>query len=568
MQGLNELIPRLQVRNISKSYSGFLANNQVNLTIQPGEIHALLGENGAGKSTLMKIIYGVVRPESGEIFWQGKRVEITNPAKARSLGIGMVFQHFSLFETLSVTENIALALPPSQKWDLARVNRKIRVLSQEYGLDINPDSPVYTLSVGEKQRVEIIRCLCVATKLLILDEPTAVLTPQETEKLFLTLQQIASGGCSILFSSHKLQEVRSLCTHATILRNGEVVAECNPQAETIDSLARMMVGGDEGTRGRGDAGTRGYGGQGSRERGRGGERERENNQSPIPDPRSLIPVTPSPLIPTPLGEWGPRVPQRGPHLKRSPICFQVRDLCLESKHPLGISLQHMNLEVRSGEIVGIAGVAGNGQRELLAVLSGEVICPKADMIMLGEMPIGDCDVPKRRRLGLAYVPEERWGVGVVPNMSLLENALLTGYSQGLLRNGMIRQRKLKAWTSRICDAFNVKQAGLNSFAASLSGGNLQKFIIGREIQQNPTILIAAHPSWGVDVNATATIYQAFMEMRDMGAGVLVVSEDLDELLTLCDRIGVIYKGQLSPFVPIADISRDQIGRWMGGVGFV
>ncbi|WP_235148014.1 ATP-binding cassette domain-containing protein [Fischerella muscicola] len=257
-----------------------------------------------------------------------------------------------------------------------------------------------------------------------------------------------------------------------------------------------------------------------------------------------------------------------PHLPTSPICLQVRNLCLESKHPLGISLQHINLEVRSGEIVGIAGVAGNGQRELLAVLSGEVICPKADMIMLGEMPVGDCDVPKRRRLGLAYVPEERWGVGVVPNMTLLENALLTGYSQGLLRNGMIRQRKLKAWTSRICDAFNVKQAGLNSLAASLSGGNLQKFIVGREIQQNPTILIAAHPSWGVDVNATATIYQAFMEMRDIGAGVLVVSEDLDELLRLCDRIGVIYKGQLSPFVPIADISRDQIGCWMGGVSFV
>jgi simple sugar transport system ATP-binding protein len=521
MQGLNELIPRLQVRNITKYYSVFFANKQVNLTIQPGEIHALLGENGAGKSTLMKIIYGVVRPESGEIFWQGKRVDITNPAKARSLGIGMVFQHFCLFETLTVTENIALALPAGEKWNLAGVNRKIRVLSQEYGLDINPDSPVYTLSVGEKQRVEIIRCLCVATKLLILDEPTAVLTPQEIEKLFLTLQQIAAGGCSILFSSHKLQEVRSLCTHATILRNGEVIAECNPQVETIHSLARMMIGGDEG-----------------------------HGKYHTPATPHTPPTSPPPHLPT------------------SPICFQVRDLCLESKHPLGISLQHINLEVRTGEIVGIAGVAGNGQRELLAVLSGEVICPKADMIMLGEIPIGDCDVSQRRRLGLAYIPEERLGVGVVPDMTLLENALLTGYSQGLLRNGMIRQRKLKAWTRRICDAFNVKQVGLNSLAASLSGGNLQKFIVGREIQQNPTILIAAHPSWGVDVNATATIHQAFMEMRNMGAGVLVVSEDLDELLTLCDRIGVIYKGQLSPFMPIADISRDQIGRWMGGVSFV
>ncbi|MFB2769716.1 ABC transporter ATP-binding protein [Pelatocladus sp. BLCC-F211] len=508
----------------------------MNLTIQAGEIHALLGENGAGKSTLMKIIYGVVRPDRGEIFWQGQQININHPTKARSLGIGMVFQHFCLFETLTVTENIALALPPSEKWDLAAIKRKIRVLSQEYGLDINPDRPVHTLSVGEKQRVEIIRCLCVATKLLILDEPTAVLTPQETEKLFVTLRQIAASGCSILFSSHKLQEVRSLCTHATVLRNGEVVAECNPQAETTQSLAKMMVGDDERILGQGSRETR---------------ETKENNQSPIPDPRSPIPDPRSP-IPDP----------------QSPIYLQVRDLCLESKHSLGTALQHINLEVRSGEIVGIAGVAGNGQSELLAVLSGEVICPQADMIMLGEMPIGDCDVLKRRRLGLGYVPEERLGVGVVPNMNLLENALLTGYSQGLLRRGIIRQRKLKTWTNRICSAFNVKQAGLNSLAGSLSGGNLQKFIIGREIQQNPTILIAAHPSWGVDVNATATIHEAFIEMRDLGAGVLVISEDLDELLTLCDRIGVIYKGQISPFVGIADISREQIGRWMGGIGFV
>ncbi|TBR59869.1 ABC transporter [Westiellopsis prolifica IICB1] len=526
------MIPRLQVSNISKSYLGYIANKQVNLTIQPGEIHALLGENGAGKSTLMKIIYGVVRPDHGEIFWQGQQININHPTKARSLGIGMVFQHFCLFETLTVTENIALALPPKEKWDLTAIKRKIRVLSQEYGLDINPDRPVHTLSVGEKQRVEIIRCLCVATKLLILDEPTAVLTPQETENLFVTLRQITASGCSILFSSHKLQEVRSLCTHATVLRNGEVVAECNPQAETIQSLAKMMVGEDEIL------------GQGSRECLECGENYLTN------------------LFPLPVRVASPL------ENPRSPIYLQVRDLCLESKHSLGTTLQHINLEVHSGEIVGIAGVAGNGQSELIAALSGEIICPQADMIRLGEISIGDYDTLKRRRLGLGYVPEERLGVGVVPNMSLSENALLTGYSQGLVRRGIIRQRKLKTWTSRICSAFNVKQAGLNSLAGSLSGGNLQKFIIGREIQQNPTILIAAHPSWGVDVNATATIHEALIEIRDLGAGVLVISEDLDELLMLCDRIGVIYKGQLSPFVPIADISREQIGRWMGGIGFV
>lgn len=535
---------RLQARNISKSYLGCLANNQVNLTIQPGEIHALLGENGAGKSTLMKIIYGLVRPDRGEIYWEGQQVNITSPAQARLLGIGMVFQHFCLFETLTVTENIALALPPTEKWDLSRVARKIRVLSQEYGLDVNPDRPVHTLSVSEKQRIEIIRCLCVATKLLILDEPTAVLTPQEIEKLFATLRQIASGGCSILFSSHKLQEVQSLCSHATVLRNGAVVSECNPQTETPQSLARMMIGEDAYK----DTGTQGH-----------------SDRSRVSDHFSASGT----LRVTASSEASPR-PKLSTSSSQSlgSICLQVKDLCVESKHPFGVSLQHINFEIRSGEIVGIAGVAGNGQSELLAALSGEVICPKAEMILLREMPIGNCDILKRRRLGLGYVPEERLGVGVVPNLNLRENALLTAYSQGLLRHGIIRQRKLKAWTSRICNAFNVKQAGLDAIASSLSGGNLQKFIMGREIQQNHAVLIAAHPTWGVDVNATATIHEALMEMRNTGSGVLVISEDLDELLALCDRIGAIYKGQLSNFVPIADISREQIGRWMGGDGFV
>lgn len=505
---MNQLVPRLQVRNVSKSYANFLANNQVNLRIKPGEIHALLGENGAGKSTLMKIIYGVVRPDVGEVFWEGKQVNFNSPAQARSLGIGMVFQHFSLFETLTVTENIALALTKTEKWDLSRVDRKIRLLSQEYGLNINPDAGVHSLSVGEKQRVEIIRCLSQATKLLILDEPTAVLTPQEIEKLFATLRLIAASGCSILFSSHKLKEVQFLCDNATVLRNGEVVANCNPQAETPQSLAKMMIGGDV--------------------------QSSQVSQNKLP----------------------------------SPVCLQVRDLCLQSPHPYGTTLQQINLSVHTGEIVGIAGVAGNGQAELLAALSGEVICPKAEMIMLGEMAIAKYGVAQRRRLGLGYAPEERLGKGVVGSLSLLENALLTAYGQGLLgRGGIIRFRKLKAWTVRICQAFDVKQSGVNATASSLSGGNLQKFIMGREIQQNPAVLIAAHPSWGVDVKATASIHQALMEMRNAGASVLVFSEDLDQLFALCDRLGVMYKGQLSPFVEITKTTRDAIGRMMGGIGF-
>ena len=501
----NEQLARLKVTNISKSYSGSFANQNVSLTIQPGEIQALLGENGAGKSTLMKIIYGLVRPDAGQIEWEGQLINISSPEKARSLGIAMVFQHFSLFETLNVTENIALAQPKNQKWELARLAKKIRTLSQHYGLSVDPDRPIHTLSVGERQRVEIIRCLSQTTRLLILDEPTAVLTPQETEKLFITLRQIAQEGCSILFSSHKLQEVQSLCGSATVLRQGQVVARCNPQVETPASLARMMIGSD------------------------------------VPESKGRKSIG--------IGE----------------VCLRVNDLYLKPDHPFGTPLQNIQLEVCAGEIVGIAGVAGNGQGELLSALSGQVISPKEGMIQMGEMPVGNYGAAKRRRLGMAYAPEERTEKGAVPSLSLLENALLTGYGQGLVSRGLIRKSKLKAWTQRICDLFNVKQAGLNSAAGSLSGGNLQKFIMGREIQQNPTVLIAAHPSWGVDVNATASIHEALIELRDGGAAVLVISEDLDELFILCDRIGAIYKGKLSPLKPIQDSSRDEIGRWMGGI---
>ncbi|BAZ40003.1 putative ATP-binding protein of sugar ABC transporter [Calothrix sp. NIES-4101] len=504
-------LPRSQLKNITKFYSGNIANQEINLTIQPGEIHALLGENGAGKSTLMQILYGFISPDAGEIFWEGKQVKFNHPLQAKKLGIGMVFQHFSLFEKLTVTENVALALPQSGKFNLSQIDRKIRIISQEYGLKINPDYPVHKLSVGEKQRVEIIRCLCQATKLLILDEPTAVLTPQETDKLFPVLRKIAATGCSILFSSHKLDEVKALCHKATILRQGKVIAECNPESETTANLAKMMIGAE----------------------------------LPPSRKRQLMPP--------------------------GAVSLQVQDLSLPAQHQFATALQNINFQVCTGEIVGIAGVAGNGQQELLALLSGEVLSPQANMIKLGEMPIGSYGVAQRRHLGLGYVPEERLGKGVVPHLNLLENALLTAYGQGLLRRGLIRNHKLNNWTNRICHAFNVQDAAKNINPHipinSLSGGNVQKFIMGREIQQNPAVLIAAHPTWGVDVKATAIIHDALIEMRDSGASVLVVSEDLDELLTLCDRIAVIYKGQVSELTPVSSISRNKIGELMLGIGF-
>lgn len=529
---MNKSVPRLEVRNISKSYSGCVANHQINLAIHAGEIRGLLGENGAGKSTFMKILYGLVRPDGGEIFWEGRQVNINSPESAISLLIGMVFQHFNLFETLTVTENIALTLPRSEKWDLSRVAKRIITLSAAYELNIDCDRPVHTLSVGEKQRLEILRCLYHRAKLLILDEPTAVLTPQETETLFATLRQIASDGCSILFSSHKLLEMQSLCSQATVLRQGQVVANCNPKAETPANLVRMMIGADlEGT----------------------GEEDGEMGE----DSASFASPSDGHLIAS----------KKRKHQPPGPVCLLVKDLHLKPQNPYGTILHNINMEIHNGEIVGIAGVAGNGQTELLSALSGEIISPQAEMIMLGEMPIGKSNVTQRRRLGLGYVPEERLEKSVVPSLSLLENALLTAHGQGLLRRGIIRFGKLKTWTQRICDAYNVDRAGVNSVAASLSGGNLQKFIMGREISQNPAVLIAAHPSWGVDVNATAKIHEALIEMRDTGAAVLVISEDLDELFTLCDRIGAIYKGQVSPLKPIAHTNRDEIGNWMGGLGF-
>ena len=356
--------------------------------------------------------------------------------------------------------------------------------------------------------------MCQTAKLLILDEPTAVLTPQEINKLFATLRKLAENGCSILFSSHKLKEIHSLCSNATILRQGKVVANCNPQTETPVSLARLMVG------------------------------ESINN--------SVLGIVEEDNLKS--------------YIVPRDVCLQVRDLCLPKQHPYGTTLRNINFELGSGEIIGIAGVAGNGQSEFISALSGEVICPKKEMIMLGEMSIGNQNVTMRRRLGIGYAPEERLSKAIVPSMSLPENALLTAYGQGMLQRGMIRQSKLRAWTKRIIDVFDVRGGGLNSRAGSLSGGNLQKFIMGREIQQNPVVLITSHPTWGVDIRARATIHNALMEMRDAGSSVIIISEDLDELLNLCNRIAVIYKGKLSSLMPIIDINRNKIGQLMGGIG--
>lgn len=493
--------PRLVLTGITKRYPTVVANDDIALTVQPGEIHALLGENGAGKSTLMKIVYGVTQPDEGTILWEGRYVDITNPAQARRMGIGMVFQHFSLFETLTVAENIALAMDvPTAPASLAA---RITEVSDKYGLPIDPYRLVHSMSVGERQRVEIVRCLLLEPKLLIMDEPTSVLTPQAVLILFDTLRQLAKEGCSILYISHKLDEIRALCDTATVLRGGRVTGTAVPKQETNDSLARMMIGGE---------------------------------------------LAECHLVPQETGE----------------VRLALNQLSMSTIDPFGTALESISLSVKSGEILGIAGISGNGQKELLAALSGEVLSPQSKMISIIGQDAGRLNSAQRRRLGLTFVPEERLGRGAVPAMSLLHNALLTGARHGMVKNGFLRHSAIRQFTQEVITRFKVKCGGDSAVASSLSGGNLQKFIVGRETMLNPKLMIIAQPTWGVDVGAAQMIRQALMDLRQQGVALLVISEELEELFTISDRICVLAEGRLSPALPLADTSIEQIGNWMSG----
>ena len=491
---------RLELAGISKRYPGVLANDNVSLTVAPGEIHGLIGENGAGKSTLMKVVYGAARPDSGEMRWNGALVQVASPAQARKLGIVMVFQHFSLFDTLTVAENVALAL--SGKIDRAKLARDITELGERYGLPVDPAQPVYALSVGERQRVEIIRCLLQQPSLLIMDEPTSVLTPQAVEKLFGTLRRLSSEGVAILYISHKLEEVRSLCSRATVLRGGRVTGVCDPREETVASLSRLMIGAEP--------------------------------------PRAT-----------------------GAAREAGADLLIIDHLSLQPLERTGKALHDVSLTVRRGEIAGIAGVSGNGQNELLAAISGEDGRAPAQSIRIGETAIGALPVPARRALGLAFVPEERLGRGAVPGLGLDLNTLLT-HDTGLTKNGLISHTAITQLAQSIIDRFGVKAAGPAALAKSLSGGNLQKFIVGREVVKNPQVFVVSQPTWGVDVGAAAQIRQEIVALRDAGSAVLVVSEELDELFEICDSLYVIANGRLSARIAVRDATVAQIGELMGG----
>ncbi|WP_342130439.1 ABC transporter ATP-binding protein [Hydrogenophaga sp. OTU3427] len=494
-------VSRLQLTGITKRYPGVVANKDVHLTVAPGEIHAVLGENGAGKSTLMKIIYGAVKPDEGAVLFNGKPVHIRNPQEARALGISMVFQHFSLFDTLTVAENVWLGLDKSLSLD--EVTRSITAKAAEYGLDIAPERPVHTLSVGEMQRVEIIRALLTQPQLLILDEPTSVLTPQAVEKLFVVLNKLASEGCSILYISHKLHEIRELCTACTVLRGGQVTGVCNPQEESNASLSRLMIGAE---------------------------------------PPALA----------------ARAQRAGAAV------MQVRGLTLRSDDPFGTDLADINLTVCAGEVVGIAGVSGNGQGELLFTLSGEDRRAPPGSITVSGNDVARHGPGKRRALGLHFVPEERLGRGAVPTLGLAHNLLLSR-RDAVGAGGWLKLGALRTQAQDIITRYKVKAAGPDAAAKSLSGGNLQKFIVGREIEAKPRLLIVSQPTWGVDVGASAQIRGEILALRDAGCAVLVVSEELDELFEICDRLYVMAKGRLSPSIDRSKASVTQIGEWMSGL---
>ena len=497
--------PLLAAQKISKSFGPVKACAEISLALGTGEIVALLGENGAGKSTFVKLVFGVLEPDSGGFVWKGRPIRFAAPSVSRAAGIGMVHQHFSLFEAFTVTENIALALPDQP---MATLRARTREISAQYGLPLDPDALVADLSAGERQRIEIVRCLLQDPTLIIMDEPTSVLTPQEAERLFVTLRRLREEGRTILYISHKLDEVRALCERAIVMRAGRIVCEVDPRTTSSAALAEAMVGAAVATVTRPDA------------------------------PEGARPL------------------------------LQINDLSHESDRPFGTSLQNVSLTVRAGEVLGIAGMAGNGQSELFACLSGELLSDDGAVVLKGQR-IGGTGIDARRALGGAFVPEERLGHSAVPSFDLVENIILSRHRAadgtvgplGILRRGTARKA-----LARVIAAMDVRAASPAVPARALSGGNLQKLVMGRDLDREPDVLVVNQPTWGVDAGAAANIRQAIVDLAARGAGVVVISQDLDELFEIAQRIAVIAEGRLSSAKPTASLSRTEVGLMMGGAG--
>lgn len=509
-------IPLLQLKNISKTYGNLIANQSIHLSIHEGSIHALLGENGAGKSTLVNIICGVMRPDSGEIYWQGEAITMHSPMVAHQLGIGIVFQHFALFSSLSILENIALGL--FYKGSLSSLKKQIEPIIEHYKLQIhNLQRTINELSTAEKQWVEIIRCLMKHPKLLILDEPTSTLTSPEIEHLFETLTLLKQNGCAILFIGHKLNEIKTICDTATIIKKGHWVADCQLNEVSIDQLANMMVGKQVSTL--------------------------NHHKDKIPHP-VVLQFNYTDRI-------GFSVTKKPPHYTHK-------------------------LQLKSGTMIGLAGMTGNGQEQLMNYLSGELTgSPNSVRYWDGEIAkdstkissqgedIGHYPVDKRKKRGIFYVPTKRLEHSIVSQMNLKDNAFL-GVSDRTMfcRHGLINEKKVDALSQKIIDQFDVQPAQKTALAGSLSGGNLQKYIVGRAILQQPKVLLISNPTWGLDVNARTFIHACLTTLRNKGVAILLASEDLDEIFNLCDEIVVMKKNQLSDVSSIKNAHIEKISMMM------
>ena len=498
-------VPLLEMRGITKRFPGVLANDSVDFDVLPGEIHALLGENGAGKSTLMKILFGLYAPDRGEILLDGERSRVRSPASAIAAGIGMIHQHFMLVPTLTVTENVALGLPSKRKGrpDLAGVRARIVELSEAYGLDMNPDAYLWQLAVGERQRVEIIKALLREARLLVLDEPTAVLTPGEVDDLFVTLRRMANDGRGLVFISHKLHEVLALADRITVLRDGSVVGTTVPADTDREGLATMMVG----------------------------------------RPVKLAPDMAD-------------TPDRG-------VRLSIQGLTVEGDRGTA-AVKELNLDVRGGRILGIAGVSGNGQRELAEAIAG--LRPVTE----GTVSIDGADVtgvePKRvRRAGLAFVPEERMRDGAIGSFTVAENLMLLAHAEPeFSHRGVLRTNAIRSHGENLVKEYAVRTPDLTTATSSLSGGNIQKLILARELDGEPPVLLAAQPTRGVDIGAAEYIHERLVAQRERGTAILVISEDLDEVMALSDEVAVMYEGRIVAIVPRSECTVNGLGLLMAG----
>jgi simple sugar transport system ATP-binding protein len=495
----------VEMHGIVKRFPGVLANDHIDFDLRQGEVHALLGENGAGKSTLMNVLAGLYRPEEGAIFIQGKRAVFNSPRDAIAYGLGMVHQHFMLVPSQTVTENILLGLDqPRFLLRLTEFDRRVLALQEQYGLKVDPRAKIWQLSVGEQQRVEILKMLYRGARVLIMDEPTAVLTPQEVRELFATLRSMTERGHSIIFISHKLDEVLQIAHRITVLQHGRVTAAgLDAKNATKSELARLMVG------------------------------------------REVV------------------FTLEKQHVTPGPVALSIQGLGAENDRGLP-ALRNLSLEIHAGEIVGVAGVAGNGQTELAQVITGLRQCT-GGRVLAGGREISNSPPRLAIHHGVSHIPEDRAGVGSSPSLSMADNLIMKSYRSAPVASGWVLNRPvIRQNAEKLKQAYDIAAPSIDTEARLLSGGNLQKMILAREMSATPKVMIAMQPTRGLDVGAIEAVHRLLLQKREQGAAILLISEELDEIMSLADRILVMYEGQIMGEVSAAEANLEEIGLMMAG----